>query len=233
MNFDFKKFTSSEILATNIAIDISSILQDKIVKNGFATLLVSGGETPKLFFQKLSQIDIPWDKIIIGLVDERWIDSNLLDSNEYLVKKNLAINFAKNAKFIPLYNAEVSIDSAETFCSKIYYKNFKEIDVLILGMGQDGHTASLFPNNEKLSIAFDLTNQNFCISIFPESAKYQRISLTLKKILEAQNVFLHFEGVEKLQVFNTLIKTNDIYRYPISNILNKSKKNIKIYYSDK
>ena len=228
---NFNKFNSSEELAQNLAQNIASILQDAIEKDGKATLLVSGGNTPKLFFQKLSNIDITWKKVTIGLVDERWVDTNLKDSNEFLVRENLLINYASKANFVGLYKKETNLIVAEKVCSKLYEKEFDKIDLLILGMGTDGHTASLFPNNERLKEAYDLTKENFCISIEPTTASYTRMSLTLKRILEAKNIILHIEGKEKLEVYNCAIKAKDIYKYPISTVLNQSGKKIEVYYS--
>jgi 6-phosphogluconolactonase len=228
---NFNKFNSSEELTQNLAQNIASILQDAIEKDGKATLLVSGGNTPKLFFQKLSNIDITWKKVTIGLVDERWVDTNLKDSNEFLVRENLLINYASKANFVGLYKKETNLIVAEKVCSKLYEKEFDKIDLLILGMGTDGHTASLFPNNEKLSEAYDLVNPNFCISIEPENVPYTRMSLTLKKILDAKNIILHIEGDEKLEVYNRALKSSDIYKYPISAVIKEARKDIEVYYS--
>ncbi len=228
---DFKEFSSSEELAQNLAQSIALVLDNSIKVNGNATLLVSGGNTPKLFFKKLSNINIDWKKVTIGLVDERWTDNETKDSNELLVKENLLINHAKEARFVGLFVKGISANSAQTICSKIYEKEFEKIDVLVLGMGTDGHTASLFPDNERLKEAYDLTNENFCISIEPKTAPYERMSLTLRKILEAKNVILHIEGKEKLEVYNSATKAEDIYKYPVSSVLKHTSKKIEVYYS--
>jgi len=228
---DFKEFSSSEELAQNLAQNIALILEDSIKAYGQATLLVSGGNTPKLFFQKLSEINIAWKKVTIGLVDERWLENDSKDSNAFLVQENLLINFAKEARFVGLYVKGVSASSAQKICSKIYEKEFERTDVLVLGMGTDGHTASLFPNNERLKEAYDLTNDNFCISIEPKTAPYERMSLTLRKVLEAKNIILHIEGKEKLEVYRSAIEAKDIYKYPVSSVLNLKGKEIEVYYS--
>jgi 6-phosphogluconolactonase len=228
---DFKEFFSSEELAQNLATDIALILKNSIEANGKATLLVSGGNTPKLFFQKLSNINIRWEKVTIGLVDERWVENDSKDSNEVLVKENLLKNLARKAHFIGLYVKGISAESAQSISSKIYENEFGKVDVLVLGMGTDGHTASLFPNNERLKEAYDLTNEKFCISIEPTTVPYTRMSLTLKKILEAKNIILHIEGKEKLEVYNSAINARDMYKYPISSVLNQTDKKIKVYYS--
>jgi len=228
---NFNEFKSSEELAQNLAQNIASILTEAIKKDGKATLLLSGGNTPKLFFQKLSKIDILWKKVTIGLVDERWVDTKLKDSNEFLIRENLLMNLASKANFIGLYKNKLDLVAAEEVCSKSYKKEFEKIDVLILGMGIDGHTASLFPNNDKLKEAYNLENPNFCISIEPKNVPYIRMSLTLRKILDAKNIILHIEGKEKLEVFNCAIKSDDIFKYPINAVLKKADKKLEVYYS--
>lgn len=230
MSNNFKEFSSNIELAKNLANDISSILQKSIDEKDRATLLLSGGNTPKLFLQELSKIEIDWEKVTVGLVDERWIDESLEDSNAYLLEKNLLINFAKKAKFVGLYIKDINLKEAQKECSNIYEKEFESIDVLVLGMGNDAHTASLFPNNERLKEAFDLTTESFCININPTTTPYSRMSLTLKSILSAKNIILHIEGVNKLEVYNSVLSSEDFYKYPIISVL-KNQKSIEVYYS--
>ena len=227
----FKEFESNTQLAKNLASDISLKLQNSIDEKGIATLLLSGGNTPKLFLQELSKIEIDWKNVSVGLVDERWIDSSLEDSNAHLLKENLLINSAKEAKFIGMYLDGIEAKDAEKKCSELYKEEFENIDVLVLGMGADAHTASLFPNNEKLDEAFDLENKNFCININPTTAPYSRMSLTLSAILSAKNIILHIEGEKKLEVYNDILKSDDFHKYPINSVLKQNKKDIEVYFS--
>jgi len=227
-NISFTNYESSRILVKNFVKEVSDILKDEITKKNSATLLVSGGSTPKLFFQELSKVEIQWEKVKIGLVDERWLLSSNKDSNAYLVKKHLLQNEAKNAKFIPLFIKDKEYFSSDDLCSSIYEKEFLKCDILILGMGTDGHTASLFPQSKKLDEALDLNTNKFCISINPVTAPYDRMSLTLKSILNSKNIFLHIQKVEKLKVYEEALEEEN--KYPISKVLFNAKK-IKVYYS--
>ena len=227
-NISFTNYESSELLVKNFVKEVSDILKEAIIKKNSATLLVSGGSTPKLFFQELSKIEIPWGKVKIGLVDERWLLSSNKDSNAYLVSENLLQNKAKEAKFIPLFIKNKECFSSDDLCSSIYQKEFLKCDILILGMGNDGHTASLFPKSERLEQALDLNTNKFCISIDPVTAPYDRMSLTLKSILNSQNIFLHIQKVEKLKVYKEALEEEN--KYPISKVLFNAKK-IKVYYS--
>lgn len=227
-NINFNDFKESELLVQSLVKEVSTILKDAILKNNRASLLVSGGNTPKLFFQELSKIKLDWSHIKIGLVDERWTEESNKDSNTYLINQLLLQNEAKKAEFIPLFLENCDCFSSDEICSDIYKKNFSQCDVLILGMGSDGHTASLFPKSIKIKEAMNLDTKKFCISIDPITAPYNRMSLTLKSILESKNLFLHLEGREKLKIYNQALESEDIY--PISKVLFNAHQ-IKVYYS--
>ena len=228
MNNKEYKFNDKESLIDSLSKDIINKLEKEIFEKGKATLLVSGGSTPKPLFEKLSTINIAWNKVFIALCDERWVNSEHKDSNEKFVKENLLINNAKNATFISMYQKNINITDAEEICSNIYTKELFPFDILILGMGTDGHTASLFPHNIKLEESFS-TEEKLCISMTPSDALHDRMSLTKKAILSAKNIFLHFEGDEKLDVYKKVSNGVDCYDMPIASILNDKKK-IEVYY---
>lgn len=227
----FNSFTNKESLVLELSKNISNCLNESIKEKGKASLLVSGGSTPKPLFQILSKLDIAWEKVTIALVDERWIDSKHKDSNELLVKDNLIQNLASKANFVGMYlNDKEAFDSDEE-CSSIYQNKVYPFDVIVLGMGTDAHIASLFPDNIKLEEAYDLKNSNLCISIKPETAPYKRMSLTLQGILSAKKIILHIEGSEKLKVYNEAISLNDKFKMPIASVLNQNIKDIEVYHA--
>ncbi len=228
-NIEFKQFGSSEELAKSFSDELASILQNEINEKQKATLLVSGGSTPKLFFKYLSKQDIDWQKVYIGLVDDRWLEDSHKDSNAKLVKENILQDNAKDAKFIPMYIEGKSADESEFECSKIYKEYFESCDVLILGMGEDAHTASIFPELDNFKEAVDLDRDGFCISTKPKYAPYDRMSLTLKSILESKNIYLHIQGVNKKSVYDKALQSKDL---PISKVLNNEIKDIKVYYNE-
>lgn len=220
---NFNSFTKKEELLDELSSHIISLLEDSIEEFGKASLLVSGGSTPKPLFEKLSNCNIAWDKITISLVDDRWVPSDHEDSNELLVKENLMQNFAAKANFIGMYIEGKTAFESDDDCSFTFEEKVFPFDVIVLGMGGDSHTASLFPQNEKLDDAYDLKNENLCISIKPDTAPHDRMSLTLAGILCAKNIILHIEGEEKLKVYEEALKSDDIYKTPISAVLNSSR----------
>ena len=222
-------FLEQKELIDTLSSKIIANLEEAILHKGSASLLVSGGSTPKPLFEKLSSFDIPWEKVKIALCDERWIDKNHKDSNEKLVRDSLLVNFAKKAQFVSMYQENINIEDAQELCSDIYKKELFPLDVLILGMGNDGHTASLFPNNIKLKESLETLNK-ICICMKPDTAPYERMSLTKTAILSASNIYLHFEGVEKQNVYKKVLEGANSNDMPISAILNQDKKKIEVYY---
>jgi 6-phosphogluconolactonase len=223
-------FSKQEDLTEALSQSILAQLQKAIETKGKASLLVSGGSTPKPLFEKLKQVPLDWEKVTVGLCDERWVPSSHADSNEQFVKELLLQEKASKANFVGMYKVGMDADEAEEVCSQEMRK-LQPFDVVILGMGTDAHTASLFPENEKLEEAFELKNQNLCISIEPKTAPHMRMSLTLSAILSAEHLYLHFEGKEKLSVYEKAISGADRHTMPIRSVLNQDIKDIEVYYA--
>ncbi len=222
-NLNFHRFEDEEKLAFSLAQSIVGHLNDAIAEKGSASLIVSGGSTPKKLFNALSTMDIEWDKIKIGLCDERIVEPTHDDSNEKLVRETLMTGYAQQATFVSMTNED------ETACSAYIKESLMPFDVLVLGMGEDAHTASLFPNNPRLGEAYDQTKENVCIKIVPQTATHARMSLTLGAILSARHVYLHFQGESKLNVYEEALQGSDIFAMPIRAIINQTDKKIEVY----
>jgi len=162
-------FENPDQLALALANSVASNLRSAIKKRSIASLVVSGGSTPKLFFQTLAQMDdLDWSKIVVSLVDERWVDMSSERSNAALVKKYLLQGPAEQALFVPLYLSEKTPDAQIVTAINASLK--KQVpapfDALILGMGGDGHTASFFPDAKNLQTALSAGACNYSTSNF-------------------------------------------------------------------
>ena len=228
-NIHFHDFETKIALVEKLSQNIVQNLQEAITKNGHASLIVSGGSTPKSLFEKLRKMKLDWGKVTVGLCDERWVSYDHEDSNAQFVQTYLLQDKASKAKFVGMYIDGKSAKESEIECSKLVEKKLKPFDVLILGMGGDAHTASLFPNNPKLELGFETTK--LCIAIDPQTAPHTRMSLTRSAILSAENLYLHFEGESKLSVYEKALSSNDIYAMPIRSILEQDKKDVEVYYA--
>lgn len=138
-------FDSAADLASTLATEVASRLSAATQERGTASIAVSGGSTPKLFFQALSKHDLDWPNISVTLVDERFVPPESDRSNHRLVAENLLQDKAKAAYFVPLFQSAASPEDAATLATVKTEAICDPFDVVILGMGTDGHTASFFP----------------------------------------------------------------------------------------
>jgi 6-phosphogluconolactonase len=195
-------------LNVRLAQDIAQRLAAAIQARGFAVLSVSGGKSPVALFEALRVIDIDWSRVRVTLVDERCVPRIHPDSNALLVQNHLLQDLAAKAQLVfmvasaaePLGSPAVQAKAASLALTAAGVA-----DVLVLGMGADGHTASLFPEAPNLADALDLRNTQTCVSIElahpPANAPYARITQTLAQILSARHIVLPLTDTDKL---NTL-----------------------------
>lgn len=224
--FTLKKYPNSQLLIEDLAAYIVKDLRQAIDKKGHASIAVSGGKTPIPLFKLLSQQDLDWHNVFITLVDDRWVDDTDDASNEKLVLTYLLQNKAKLANFVGLKNScDNPFDGAE-ITDKILNKIPMPLDVLILGMGEDGHTASLFPGAANLRAGLDMKSGRKVVGMTPLTAPLDRITLTLPTILDSQNIYLHLVGESKMQVLQQAEKGDDINQMPIRAILQQNKVNV-------
>ena len=224
-------FTDKAELELKLAIEISQILKQEIKNKGEATLLVSGGSTPKKLYEILSNKEIDWNKVSIGLIDERFVATETDESNELLIKNTLLKNKAVDAKFIGLvFNLNDYKENLNIAISK-NKAIYKSITCSILGMGLDGHTASLFPNSEEIYTDDTIFWDKIIINTKATSEPSKRISYTKSKILSSKHLFLYFNGKEKLDVFNSAKESNNSSLKPISAFIHQNKKTLNVFCS--
>lgn len=210
-------YQNTEALNHDFASKIVAILAQAIEEKGKASLLVSGGRTPLPLFKALSQSELDWSKVTISLVDERWVAADDDASNEKLVRANLLQDKAASANFIGMKTEHGDAnDSLPTLNER--YKNMSwPVDVLILGMGEDGHTASLFPCSEQIEQGLNTADK--LLAVQPTTAPHQRMSFSLKAILESEHIFLHLTGESKKAVLEQALAGDKALEMPIRAVL--------------
>ncbi|MGQ8365678.1 6-phosphogluconolactonase [Glaciecola sp. 1036] len=208
-------FNNANTLNSEFASEIVAKLKAAIATNGRASIAVSGGSTPKPLFQILSKDEtLDWSKVTVLLVDERWVDDSSDASNQTLVKQNLLQWAASQANYVSIKtNAENAVDAVNEINQRL--SSVLPIDIIILGMGADGHTASLFPCSKELAEGLDLSNNNAVIATQPTTAPHQRMSLTLASIISANSIYLHITGDEKRAVLTDALKNATPMEKPI------------------
>jgi 6-phosphogluconolactonase len=199
-------FEAREALAETLARDVADELARAIEAKGRATLAVSGGSTPKLFFERLSEIDIPWSRVSVTLVDERQVPETSERSNARLVRRHLLRSRAAAASFIPL------VDNPDAGRAPPF-------DVAILGMGNDGHTASFFPGADRLGEALDPGSGKQLVEINAPGAGEPRLTFTLPTLEQAGRLALHIEGAEKQEVLRKALGEGPAEDMPVRAVL--------------
>jgi len=188
--------------ASQLAEQVADALQAAVNARGAASLLVPGGRTPLPFFQALRRHAIDWRHVVVSLTDERWIPAEHADSNARLVRTELLADAAAAATFVPLFNAapNAAMGAADSWQSLATLP--RPFDVVVLGMGDDGHFASLFPGSPGLDAALDLLAEPACVSMRAPAAPLDRISLNLAALADARRLFLFITGERKLALID-------------------------------
>ncbi len=225
-------FDTRQALHDALARSVAEQLALAIAQKGTASLMVSGGSTPPLFLERLSKELIDWSNVRVGLVDERWVDENDDESNGKMVRQTLLQNYATQATFVPMYKSNTDATVAVVEIEKTIKETLMPFDVVILGMGADGHTASLFPHHSALDIGLDPHSQKVCIALTPDTAPHTRISLTLYAILTAKVCYLHIEGERKLTVYNQAVAGEDTTQMPIRAFIHRDDFLLRVYYAE-
>lgn len=218
------EFCSKEEYVSSLSDELASLIEKIINTKSSVTIAVSGGKSPIPLFEALSHKKISWSKVTITLVDERFVPTDNPDSNEHLVRNHLLINEASDAYFIGLTTTDNILSSVNNA-----NLNIKDIDIAILGMGEDGHTSSIFPDCKELETVIDtaITPEKYVITT-PQAASHQRVGLSLSGILSIPHLFLSINGDNKLNVMKKALEINNL-TYPISYVLNE-RQDIKIFW---
>jgi 6-phosphogluconolactonase len=215
------EFANPASLASELASAVAKQLIAAIDANGVATLVVSGGRSPVAFFQNLARQTLDWSKVVISLADERWVPIEHADSNAGLLKRYLLQGLAAKARFVSLYSAAANLEQAAEDADSLLAE-LPRIDVLVLGMGDDGHTASLFPNSPNLKEALNLKSERRCLPMMAPTVPRQRLTLTRQLLASARLPILSISGQAKLDTLRTALAGDDLAEMPIRAFLNSS-----------
>ncbi|MBX2884084.1 MAG: 6-phosphogluconolactonase [Granulosicoccus sp.] len=222
---------STLLLAERLATDVANLLRSAIADRGRATLVVSGGSTPVPFFESLSKQALDWSRVQVTLADERWVASGHPDSNERLVRRHLLDNLAAEASFISLHEPELTAAEAAPVVEQRLRDNALPFDVVVLGMGDDGHTASLFPGAENLNDTLDLHRTPLCAAAIPPEAKHKRMTLTLRALVDTGHLLVHITGQKKRSVLEYALIDGSVNKAPITAVFMQDKVPATVYWA--
>ncbi len=227
-------FKDSQAQATALASAIATWLTQCLKTWPAANLMVSGGRSPIDLFERLSHTDLAWSRVRVGLVDERFVPSDHPDSNAGLVRRHLLKHKAAAAALDELVVDDLGLPACVERANA-RPPHSRERTLVVLGMGDDGHTASWFPDAPELTQALDPGRVGDYIALHPQSAPHARISLTKRAVLRSAAILLPIQGEHKQAVLQTAAEYTDTSflrnTVPVSHVLNQSETPIDVYWA--
>lgn len=221
-----QQFENIPECATALAHGLAKSISDKLAASNRASLVLSGGNSPKEVLPQLAASDVDWSRVDVLLSDERWVPEDHEDSNARMIKEHFLERGAAKATFHPMW---VDTETPESGLAQVQHtvsKVAQPFDVAYLGMGPDGHFASLFPGDSVST--FEAEASCVVLGCAPSEPR-QRISLTLSAFLETQTIFLHVTGTEKRAVFDRAQTMRPSPACPISLLLHLYPRNLQIF----
>jgi 6-phosphogluconolactonase len=230
-NVELKRFGSAHALESEVAGDIAVQLARAIAARGQASLLVSGGHSPAGLFEQLRAQALDWSRVSIALIDERWVEPTDLGSNERMVREALLRDGAAAARFFGLKNPAPSPDLGATAAWSASAHVPRPVDLTVLGMGDDGHTASLFPGSPNLKRALDLDAPEGYIGMWSPSAPHARLSLNLRALLDSRRILIFLLGEAKWRTYAAACGPGPVEEMPVRAVLRQERVPVEVVWA--
>ena len=216
--------------AETLAAAIAAALAAALTRRPAASLVVSGGGTPRAMYTQLALHKLDWPRVQITLADERWVATDDEASNERMVRESLLRDGAAGARFIGLKNdAATPAQGVATAWSALGAMS-RPFDAVVLGMGDDGHVASLFPGSAELAAGLDVRSPPGCIAVQSQAVSHARLSLNLAALLQSRRVFVQIIGAQKWQAYERARRAGPVAAMPIRAILRQSAVPVDVYW---
>ena len=224
-----KTFQTRDDCARVLSDDLGIALNAALAENEHASLALSGGQSPKMVLPNLASMPLRWSDVDVTLSDERCVLPSDKDSNAAMVQSSFLEQGAKDASFHPLWTEDLDIAGGLKTAKRKLSIFPWPLDVIYLGMGEDGHFASLFPSDDVAG--FD-NDDSPVVSRRAPSVPHQRISLSLSTIRKTRHLFLHVTGSAKRETFDYARTITPTSQCPVSLLLNNAEIDLRVYLTD-
>ncbi|WP_332657742.1 6-phosphogluconolactonase [Brevundimonas sp.] len=202
---DIETFADGAGWAEACSAHLTHTLSAALAETGKAVFAGSGGSTPAPIYRRMAQADLDWSRVAVTLIDERYVPETSPESNAALIKQTLMTGPAAAARFVPLYHSEVTVDRAAALAAHALAHEGGRLDAVLLGMGEDGHICSMFPNSPTLKTLLSPTLPPTVLGV-PHGRDgaapgLERLSINLPYLIQARRVVLALTGAAKRAVF--------------------------------
>jgi 6-phosphogluconolactonase len=232
---EFRRFADPESLAHALVETVTRQLRAALAEGRNASLVVPGGRTPVPFFDQLSQSTLEWDRVFVTLTDERWVDANDSASNERLLREHLLRDAATQAHVVGLRGDAAGTATGATLGANAAWQRLavvpRPFDVVVLGMGEDGHFASLFPGDPASTRGLDLAQPPGCIAVQAPAAPALRVSLNLAALLQCRLLVLLVSGERKWQLLQHEWDPATQVHLPVHQLLSQRQTPVTVFWS--
>ncbi|MDP9066632.1 MAG: 6-phosphogluconolactonase [Pseudomonadota bacterium] len=206
-------------MSEELALRIAAYLRAFLVERGSASLVVSGGNSPRRLFEMLRVQPLDWRRVHIALADERWVDSTDAASNERLVREMLLKDRAQEANFHGFKNPAATPEAGAGDAWSALHPVPRPFDIVLLGMGDDGHTASLFPESPNLAAALREDAAPGCVAMRAPAAPAARLSLNLAALLDSRRIIVLIDGESKWRTYVAATQPGAAAQMPVRTVL--------------
>jgi len=228
---EFRAFENRRSASAAAAEMLANLIGEALDANPLAeaSLVVSGGSTPGPCFDLLSEEALDWSRVTVIPSDERWVPADDADSNERLIKNRLLQGLAGQGKVLPFFRAGLDASQAPQLIGNDLADLTQPFSAVLLGMGEDGHFASLFPDFDGLQKALDPQEKTACTMVQTAGSPHLRISLTLSALLNCMHTVLLIFGEAKRNVFEAASAGGSAY--PIEALLHETRKPLTVIWA--
>jgi 6-phosphogluconolactonase len=226
-----KRYADMDALSRQFAGEIAAQLGRAIDLRGLASLVVSGGRSPVKLFEQLRTQPLDWSRVCVALADERWVEPTDANSNEKLVRGTLLRDNAAAARFAGLKNAAPSPDLGAVSAWETFARVPRPFDMTLLGMGDDGHTASLFPGSPNLRSALNPAASAGCVGMWAPDAPQPRLSLNLSALLDSRRIAILIGGEAKWSTYEAASGAGAVEDMPVRAVLRQQRTPVEVIWA--
>ncbi|MBT8143670.1 MAG: 6-phosphogluconolactonase [Gammaproteobacteria bacterium] len=216
-------------LTVSLAARAWELVDEAISATDEAAIVLAGGSTPVPLYNTLRELPLPWSRLTIAPSDERWVGIDHEASNEGMLRREFFASSATDANVVSLARHEDDIERDAARVERALARRTAPWDFVLLGMGTDGHTASLFPGAPELPTA--LSAERRCVPVTPQTADHRRLTLSAAELLNSRRIILLLTGQEKWDVYREACADDDISAMPVRAILHQQQTPVDVYWS--